>query len=126
MGHMSQFQDMWPTVVERCSNIGTRPEIAIGRGLAAIDAFVRRIPVIDCLITLRSIRHQNATQQWKTNDRMDLLALSVAIPYSSVVATERQWAHLARRAGLNKKYDTYITNSLNDAINFLTNDGNTT
>jgi hypothetical protein len=71
----SQFQDMWPTVVERCSNIGTRPEIAIGRGLA---------------------------------DRMDLLALSVAIPYF------RGRCHRA------------TTNSLNDGIKFLMNDGNKT
>lgn len=115
----SLFEDIWNYVVDRCNNIGTIPEIAIGRGLEAIERFLHSIPITDCLLILRSLRHQNSSQKWLTNDRLDLLALAVAIPLCDVVVTERQWAHFARRAKLHERYGTLVTSSLEEGVDFL-------
>jgi hypothetical protein len=115
----SLFQEIWKYVLSRCDSIGTKPEIAIGRGLLNIDKFLRAMPITDCLLRLRILRHQNPAQRWVANDRLDLLALAVAIPYCQVVVTERQWTHLVKRAKLDEKYGTLVTNSLAEGTDFL-------
>lgn len=49
------------------------------------------------------------------NDLYDIMSLSVAIPYSNVVYTEKKWKHLATHRGdLDETYDTEIVAKWSD------------
>jgi hypothetical protein len=63
---------------------------------------------------LRRLRHQSRDSKWKPNDLEDVASLSVAIPYCDVVVTEKQWFHTARRAKLDRRFNTVILHDLKD------------
>jgi hypothetical protein len=63
---------------------------------------------------LRRLRHQSRDTKWKPNDLEDIASLSVAIPYCDVVVTEKQWCHNARRAKLDRRFNTVILYDLKD------------
>ncbi len=52
---------------------------------------------------MRRIQHQMPAERgWSPNDFYDIRALSVAVAYCDLVVTEKHWAHVMRRAGLDK------------------------
>jgi hypothetical protein len=61
---------------------------------------------------LRRLRQQSQDTNWKPNDLNDIASLAVAIPYCDVVVTERQWSHMARRAELDRRFNTVILHDL--------------
>jgi hypothetical protein len=63
---------------------------------------------------LRRLQHQSRDTKWKPNDLADVALLSVAIPYCDVVVTEKQWCHMARRAKLDRRFDTVILHDLKE------------
>jgi hypothetical protein len=79
-------------------------------------AFVEGMTSYGTLQRLRILRHENRQKQWEGNDRVDLLALSVALTSCDVVVTERQWVHLARRAGFTGDGTARVYHSLDSAL----------
>lgn len=56
-------------------------------------AFVDGMPSGDVHVSLQVAAHSNPQTPWKPNDYFDIDALSLAVPYCTVVATDRQRAH---------------------------------
>ncbi len=63
---------------------------------------------------LRRLRQQSRDTKWKPNDLGDVASLSVAIPYCDVVVTEKHWSHMARRAELDRRFNTAILHDLKE------------
>lgn len=78
------------------------------QGPEAGRAFVRALPVADAIVTIRVWKHRDNNQPWEQHDKLDLMALGVAIPYCDVVVTERRWAHMAKATRLAARYDTLV------------------
>jgi hypothetical protein len=56
--------------------------------------------------------YQNDMQRRiQPNDLHDILSLSIAIPYSNVVVTERMWQSAIIRTKLDKLYGTVVLKS---------------
>ena len=79
-------------------------------------ALVRDMPVVWAALEMRRLQHQNPQRRWKTNDYYDVTALSVAVVHCDVVVTERHWAALIRRAGLDKLHSTVLWTQVNDLL----------
>ncbi len=77
-------------------------------GTSSLMAFFERVPTLDIEIELATERDEHWDKPIDPNDMIDVSILSIAIPYCNIVVTERFWAHLAKRKGLDEKYDTII------------------
>ena len=66
----------------------------------AARQFADSMPSGDAWISLLTAAHRNPRSRWEPNDILDFDALSVAIPYCDVVATDRHARSLAEAAGL--------------------------
>lgn len=80
-------------------------------GFTNAAEFIRFFADIDTLhvkLTLALARDQDLKRKIHLNDSRDLIGLSVAIPYSNLVVTEKYWCHMARSSGLDRMYGTTI------------------
>lgn len=68
---------------------------------------------------LRRVRQANPQKRWHGNDLNDVTALAIAIPYCDVVVTERSWAAMVSDAKVPRRFDTLVTNSMDDVIESL-------
>lgn len=66
----------------------------------AARRFTDSMPSGDSWISLLTAAHRNPRSRWEPNDILDFDALSVAIPYCDVVATDRHARALANAARL--------------------------
>jgi hypothetical protein len=76
--------------------------------------FIASIPNFDVFITLRIERERDKERKVEHNDIRDIDWLSVAVPYSIVVVSERYWGGKIAAAGLAANYDTVLLNNLQD------------
>jgi len=84
-----------------------------------ISEFLASIPTALCLFTLIYRRDQQLQRPIQKNDFNDIMFLTLALPYSDIVATEKMWASIARQAKLDKKCNTKILSSINELGKFL-------
>ncbi|MEU7778892.1 hypothetical protein [Micromonospora parva] len=77
------------------------------------------MPTRYCIFYMRRAKHRNPQWAWQQHDRTDLAALASAVPYSDVVVTERQWAHVFRSTGLDKRFGTRVLSRLSDLAELL-------
>lgn len=77
-----------------------------------VRMFVSGLPSSNVWTTLRVWKHRDFSHPWEQHDWTDLVALSVAIPYSDFVVTEKRWAHLATVSGLAARYGTNVASGL--------------
>jgi hypothetical protein len=82
-----------------------RSWLAVGSNL---DRFATAVPGLDVSMTLMLQRDLNRDHRTHPNDGRDFSFLSVAIPYASIVITEKSWSHVARSSGLAKRYGTVV------------------
>jgi hypothetical protein len=82
----------------------------------AARRFTDSMPSADVWITLLTARHRNPQTRWIANDIYDADALSVAIPYCDLVATERHAAHLLHAEGLPKRVGTTVVTTLDELV----------
>jgi hypothetical protein len=80
--------------------------LAMGRD--AMAAFADSIPLVHATQELWRQREASVHKPWTANDMNDVDALSRAVVYCDVVVTERQWADLIARGGLDEKYETVV------------------
>jgi hypothetical protein len=78
------------------------------RGADWINKFLAKAPSVHVWLVLKTANHRNADKPWKSQDVQDIDALSRAVPYCDVVATERHSCALIRAAGLDRQYRTRI------------------
>jgi hypothetical protein len=79
-----------------------------------MTALLMELPSRAVTYELRRLRHQSRDTKWKPNDLEDVASLSVAIPYCDVVVTEKHWCHMARRATLDRRFNTVILHDLKE------------
>lgn len=84
------------------------------------DEFIDHIPTALCLFTLLQKRDQQLDRPIQVNDIADVWALSLAIPYSDIVVTEKMWASIAmKETKLAEKCNTKILKSIDELISLL-------
>ena len=74
----------------------------------AIREFVDAMPSGDVHVSLQVALHRNAESRWSPNDFFDIDALSVAVPYCDVVATDRQRVRDLEGAGCPARLGTTV------------------
>lgn len=84
-----------------------------------VDEFLKQFPTALCLFTLLFQRDQQSARDIQINDMADIWHLTLAIPYSDIVITERMWASIARRAKIDQVCGTIIAPSLADLHGLL-------
>jgi len=79
-----------------------------------INKLLDNIPTALCLFTLVYQRDQQLQRPIKANDFNDIWFLTLAIPYSDIVITDKMFASLSRRAKLDRKCSTIILKSISE------------
>lgn len=97
----------------------TVDDLVVGDERAAIRSFVDGMPSADVHVSLQVVAHSNPQSAWTSNDYFDIDALSLAVPYCDVVATDRQRAHDLRRSACPKRLDTTVVSTPEDLVDVL-------
>jgi len=80
---------------------------------------LENIPTALCLFTLIYERDQQLQRPIQVNDFNDIWFLSLAIPYSDIVVTEKMWTSIAKRTKLDKKCKTIILSSIKELAELM-------
>ncbi len=88
----------------------------LGGGLDIARSFTDSMPAGDAWISLLTAAHRNPQSHWRANDIFDFDALSVAIPYCDIVATDRHAARLANASGLPSRLGTVVVPTLDELV----------
>lgn len=109
---------------EAATEIGLDPLHVYGKlvemgGPEAVKGFLRTMPSVAVRYEARRLKHRNHQWSWQQHDHVDLVALSVAIPYADIVVTERQWAHLFKVAKLDREFGTRVISRLGELPQIL-------
>ena len=78
-----------------------------------------KIPTALCLFTLIYQRDQEYHRPIKKNDFNDIASLTLAIPYSDIVITDKMMVSIATRMKLDDKCDTIILKSISELEEYL-------
>lgn len=76
---------------------------------------VDAMPSADIAVTLLTEYHRDATFNWKRNHMFDIDALSVAVPYCDLIATDKQAVDALNRARVTDRTGSQVFNDL-DAL----------
>jgi len=79
-----------------------------------LDTFLGKLPTALCEFALLFQRDQQLSRPIQVNDIADIWHLTLAIPYSDVVITEKMWVSIAKRARLDEKCDTLMLSSIEE------------
>ena len=88
-----------------------------------ITEFVASIPNLDVYVTLRIEREKDKDRKIDRNDIRDLDWLSVAVPYSNVVVSEKYWGNKVLGNGLDTRYGTVLLTNVQDLPTHLSTMG---
>lgn len=83
------------------------------------EGLLDSIPTALCLLTLIYQRDQQLQRPIQANDFNDIWFLTLALPYSDIVATEKMWASIVRQKKLDRKCNTIILSSINELEKYL-------
>lgn len=89
------------------------------RGEKFIREFWSNVLSLDVDLQLSLYRDRQWSRQVQPNDFADIGQLVLAIPYCSVVVTERFWSHAVRATGLNERYSATVIAKLEDLADVL-------
>jgi hypothetical protein len=84
-----------------------------------IEGLLDSIPTALCLLTLIYQRDQQLQRPIQANDFHDIWFLTLALPYSDIVVTEKMWASIARQTKLDRKCNTKILSSIKELGKYL-------
>jgi hypothetical protein len=82
----------------------------------AVRSFVDAMPSGDVHVSLQVEAHRNPQSTWTVNDFFDIDALSLAVPYCDVVATDRRRAHDLRNSGCGDRLVTKVTATPHEVV----------
>lgn len=77
--------------------------------------YIENFPYVDTYTTL-TVSRDLEKQKIEPNDKNDIMALSVAIPYSDLVITENFWTSVASKTNLEDKYNTKVRSDLSSIL----------
>jgi hypothetical protein len=84
-----------------------------------MDEFLEAIPTALCLFTLSFYRDQLYDRPIQANDFNDIWFLSLAIPYSDIVITERMWTGICENSKLCEKCNTKVFSSVYKLLDYF-------
>jgi hypothetical protein len=84
-----------------------------------IEKFLMSIPTALCEFTLLFQRDQQLQRPIEVNDIADIWHLTLAIPYSDIVVTERMWVSISKQSKLDQKCNTIILSSIKQLNKYL-------
>jgi hypothetical protein len=79
-----------------------------------ITRFFQFMPTSYCLFQLTQYRDMLKQRKIQPNDLNDIMSLSIAIPYSDIVVTERMWQTAIAQTKLDKLYQTTVLKSVRE------------
>lgn len=81
-----------------------------------IETLLQRLPTFytNCALLYKCVNMYSLNMPTPNNDFIDMLYLSVAIPYCDIVITEDKWVSLAKQAKLDKLYNTVLSSKVDD------------
>jgi hypothetical protein len=88
-------------------------------GRDGVLRLLRQLPSRYATYKLRIAKHRNMQSHWTQHDLADIVALSVAATYCSIIVTERQWAHVLNQADVPKIFGTTVLSRLADLNKLL-------
>lgn len=77
------------------------------------------MPSTEVSIELKTAWHRNRSKTWTADDIYDIDALSVAVPYCGIVATEKACHHVLSTVGIGERMYTALVRDLNDLPELL-------
>lgn len=97
------------------------PDLIIKKNLTRkdVEALLVELPTALCLFTLIYYRDQQISRPIQANDFNDIWFLTLAIPYSDIVVTERMWTSIAIGSKLDKKCKTKVFSSVYNLCQYL-------
>lgn len=84
-----------------------------------IEKFLMSIPTALCEFTFLFYRDQQLQRPIKVNDIADIWHLTLAIPYSDIVITEKMWTSISKQTKLDQKCNTIILSSIKELNKYL-------
>jgi hypothetical protein len=120
---MQELIDLLPIINDVCERLNVDPRPMLAGNPSSGRSFINDVSTSAVLAALRTLRHRNMSHPWMQHDRTDLIAMSVAVPYSDIVVTERQWCHLIKVARLDRDFGTAVTATIADLPVLLSNVG---
>lgn len=116
----SDLGDIQPAVTEALERIGMTWEGFLDAlGPAGVIRFVDDLPTRYATNLMRSAKLRQNQQKWEPNDLNDILALPVAVAYSDVVVTEKQWAERFRQGKAGQRFNTTLLSNVADLVDVL-------
>jgi len=88
-------------------------------GTDRLMGFWESIPSLHVELELHTQMHRQKSKAWTTHDDRDIGFLSLAIPYCSVVVTEKSWVDLSHRRKLHDRYGTVMLSDLRDLQRYI-------
>jgi len=84
-----------------------------------VDELLEAVPTALCLFSLTYYRDQLYARKIQANDFNDIWFLSLAIPYSDIVITERMWKGICENSKLDEKCNTKVFSSIHSLTEVL-------
>jgi hypothetical protein len=72
------------------------------------EDFIMALPTRAAAARLREVRHRNPQKRWEPNDMNDVAYNACAVVHCDVVITERFWADMLRRSGLDAEHHALV------------------
>jgi hypothetical protein len=91
----------------------------VSTDLSAARGIVDAMPSGDVCLTLTTAAHRNRERPWSANDISDIDALSIAVPYCDLVATERHACHVLNATGVVERLGTTVVATLDELLSAL-------
>ena len=110
--------ELWGPLVE---GLGARG-LTISKAFptrAESRAFVDSMPSGDAYVSLMTLAHRDPQHAWSANDIFDIDALSAAVAYCDLVATDRERVHGLVSSGVASRLDTDVVASPHDLLSAL-------
>jgi hypothetical protein len=111
-----------PKIVTFLFSIHVNPELFAEKVFVDQEQTIRffqSVPTSYCAVQLTLYRDMLRSRRIQPNDLNDIMSLSIAIPYSDVVVTERMWHSIISRTKLDRLYGTIVLTSAKQLVPVL-------
>lgn len=119
IGFIQQF--VVPLINDACCKFGIMPKELFDTldTWDKVKQFFLNIPFVDITVRLLHELFRQKDRRLDKNDQRDILFLIAAVPYSDIIISEKYWVHTIKKLKMDKKYNTAVFTSIDDAIDLM-------